>query len=258
MARRHAPPENAHTQRWMVSYADLMTLLFALFVVLYAASNINSEKFYDMRRALEVRFSETTNVPMTDEVREFLQSPSMDGLNQALNPEKEPSLVDQRLLQISDINAALPANEYMVSTMDQWISIEVPMSKLFRWEPGSKRYGTRITREGAKTMVELVNVFAKSEQAINIEVFSADTHDDDNPWQHGALQGAAIVQYLQVEGIKPSRLSVVNYGPYQPVATNEDEQGRQLNARVNFMIDRTGWARERLKTVTKRHLHPET
>jgi len=258
MPRRHSPPETAHTQRWMVSYADLMTLLFALFVVLYAASNINSEKFYEMRRALEVRFSQTSDVPMSDAVRKFLEAPSVEGFNQALNPDKPSSSLSQRLLQISDISAALPENKYTLSGIDQWISIEVPMSKLFRWEPGSKRYGTRITREGAKTMIELVNVFAESEQAINIEVFSADTHDDDNPWQHGALQGAAIVQYLQLEGIKPSRLAVSNYGPYQPVATNEDEQGRQLNARINFLIDRSGWARERLKTVTKRHLQPET
>ncbi|EAT12580.1 chemotaxis protein MotB [Oceanobacter sp. RED65] len=242
----------------MVSYADLMTLLFALFVVLYAASNINSEKFYEMRRALEVRFSETSNVPVSEAVRQFLEAPSVEGLNQALDPEKESSTLPQRLLQISDISAALPENEYTLSTMDQWISIEVPMGKLFRWDNRQNRYGSRITQEGAKTMVELVNVFAEGDEAINIEVFSADTLDDDNPWQHGAMQGAAIVQYLQLEGLQPSRLAVSNYGPYQPIATNDDEQGRQLNARVNFMIDRTGWARERLKTVTKRHLQPDT
>lgn len=258
MPRRHSPPESAHTQRWMVSYADLMTLLFALFVVLYAASNINSEKFYEMRKALEVRFSETANVPMSDAVKKFLDAPSVDGLNQALNPEKSPAALSQRLLQISDISAALPETDYTLSTMDQWISIEVPMDRLFRWEESQNRYGTRITREGTETIMELVNAFAQSDQAINIEVFSADTHEDDNPWQHGALQGAAIVQYLQLEGIKPSRLAVSNYGPYQPIATNEDKQGRQLNARVHFMIDRTGWARDRLKTVTKRHLQPDT
>lgn len=52
MARRHKPPESTHPHRWMVSYADFMTLLFAFFVVMYAVSVVNNQKFERMSHAL--------------------------------------------------------------------------------------------------------------------------------------------------------------------------------------------------------------
>ena len=52
MARRHRPPESAHVMRWMVSYADFVTLLFAFFVVLYTISSVNNKKFDELSTAL--------------------------------------------------------------------------------------------------------------------------------------------------------------------------------------------------------------
>ena len=72
MPRRHRPPENVHTQRWMVSYADFMTLLFAFFVVLYASSVIHKETFSDVSEMLNETFSNSVKLNIPEPVHEFL------------------------------------------------------------------------------------------------------------------------------------------------------------------------------------------
>ncbi|WP_396587181.1 flagellar motor protein MotB [Bermanella sp. R86510] len=250
MPRRHTPPDSAHVHRWMVSYADLMTLLFAVFAVLYAASSINNEKFDSMKQALEGIFAKQSSDSISGSLRQWVAASPLSEPDAPLNKEN----LDSRLLQISDIKVNAVMSDFTLSTMDQWIGIEVPMSRLFTWQSERQSYDTRITMDGAQALEELAQSFTDVDNKIVVEVFTGDTTGQSNPWLLGARQGSAIVQYLQDEGIAPTRIAMTNYGPFQPIASSADEEGRQLNYRVMFLLDRSTETRQRLKAVTERHL----
>ena len=129
------------------------------------------------------------------------------------------------------------------------MQLEVPLDALFSSQK------TQLNFEGEQLLNKLASSFRKFENPINIEVFGDNlATKKKNPWLLSASQGASIVQFLALEDVDMPRMAVVAYGPFQPIATNDDEEGRSLNRRVLFLIDRRTLKRERIKTVTKQHL----
>lgn len=253
MARRHRPPESVHAHRWMVSYADFMTLLFAFFVVLYASSSVNEHKFEKMSQALmgifETQGSFALPINLSDIIPPVIYEP--DGRNQDDDDHLDIQLEQNNLQTVVEENlkTRLTQPEFSLQKYDHWLKLEVQADKLF--QPKS----TQLSVEGEGVIVDIAHTFSKFKHPINIEIYGDVPLDEEgNPWQHSAMQGASIVHLLTLERIDPSRLAVVAYGPYQPVATNDDEEGRKINRRVVFMIDRTGNLRDHTKTVTDVHL----
>jgi chemotaxis protein MotB len=253
MARRHKPPESSHPDRWMVSYADFMTLLFAFFVVMYAMSVVNNQKFERMSQALLGIFESpaafSLPVKLTDILPPVIYTP--DGENH----DDEDHLDIQRMqnnLQVlvqKNITDLLTQPEFKLEKNNDWLQIEVQADQFF--QVGS----TELSLGGEQIIAKLAKTFQQFKHSINIEVFSdVTTGDGLNNWQLSASQGARIAHELTMESILPARLAVSAYGPYHPVATNDDEEGRSINRRVLFMIDRTGKQRESTKIVTDRHL----
>lgn len=253
MPRRHKPPESNHPHRWMVSYADFMTLLFAFFVVMYAVSVVNNQKFERMSHALVGLFESPSAFPVPIKLADIL--PPVIYQPESVNHADEDHMDIQDLqnnlqaLVQENINSLLKQPEFNLEMSNDWLQIEVQGDQFF--QPGK----ADLTLEGEQVLVTLAKTFLQFEKAINIEVFTDTVGSDKiNNWQLSALQGSAIAQLLTMEGIVPERLGVSAFGPYHPVATSDDEEGRSINRRVNFMIDRTGTLRDRTKIVTNRHL----
>lgn len=253
MARRHKPPETVHPNRWMVSYADFMTLLFAFFVVLYASSSVNDHKFEKVSHALVGIFEGpaafSLPVKLSDILPPVIYTP--DGENHYDDDHLDIQLEQNNLQQVMEqsLKKRLTQPEFTLVQYNHWLKLEVQADQLF--EPGS----SQISANGEGVIIDLAHSFSKFKHPINIEIFNdvADL-ENGNPWQLSAMQGASIVHLLTLEDIHPSRLASVAYGPFQPVATNDDEEGKKINRRVVFMIDRTGKMRDRTKTVTDVHL----
>lgn len=258
MARRHRPPESAHVMRWMVSYADFVTLLFAFFVVLYTISSVNNKKFDELSTALSGVF---------DRKDMSFQPIQLDAIFPIAIPqiphESAQDTEDSQQEYLADAQQALAKfrqqlesfvqpDEYSLMAAENWIHLEIPADLIFVPKTDV------LTEKGAVYLNELAKVFGTFANAINVEAFSAPDNvqelSDENLWQLSALQAASVTYHLILEGVDPSRLAAVGYGPYHPIATAEDEEGQALNRRLAFMIDRTPQQRERIKTVTKRHL----
>ena len=251
MARRHRPPESAHPHRWMVSYADFMTLLFAFFVVLYAASSVHKEKFEKISQALIGIFESpsgfTTPISLTDILPPIIYEPQQDNYDDDdyLDIQAEQNNL-QALLQES-LKDELKQPEFRMEEMNHWILIEMPLDRLFENDD--------LGMEGEMILGQLAKTLSRFKHPINVEVHTSGADlKADNPWQVSAELGAKLVNFLVLEGVAPQRLALVGFGPYQPVATNDDSEGETINRRVHFMIDRTGQLRERSGTVTNAHL----
>ena len=258
MARRHRPPESAHVMRWMVSYADFVTLLFAFFVVLYTISSVNNKKFEQLSTALSGIFDrkDMSFTPIQLDAIFPIATPHLpQDQPQGSESPSEEYLADakQTIAKFrQELQSVVQPDEYSLMAAENWIHLELPADLIFVPKTDV------LTEQGAVYLNELAKLFGTFANAINVEAFSAPDNvqelSDENLWQLSALQAASVTYHLILEGVDPARLAAVGYGPYHPIATAEDEEGQALNRRLVFMIDRTPQQRERIKTVTKRHL----
>ncbi len=253
MARRHKPPESAHAMRWMVSYADFITLLFAFFVVMYAISSVNNKKFDQVTEVLSGIFEQAPKSWQPIQLEAIFntvvrQSGSAPQDVSPIAENTERAMADL----IAELETLAESESLHLFGDSRWIQLEVPADKIFN------KHRLTMSASGEALINKLAKKFTLFGNPINVEVFADEpisrNADLTDPWELTAVQAAHLVQLLILENVKPSRLAAVGYGQYQPIATNDDEEGRALNRRVVFLIDSAGKQRERIKIVTKRHL----
>lgn len=252
MPRRHAPPESVHAQRWMVSYADFMTLMFAFFVVLYASSSLNDEKFKQMSDVFIGVFDQPAALSLPQDFQ-TLMSQLSDSLKQPdekvdeiLNLDKNEERLHNSLQALIDQSINKP--RVSLNKVRQFLQLEIPSDYIFNSNTGV------VSMEGEYILSQLADVFESIPNFISVEVFTDDQVDQSNPWRLASSQGMAILQLLTLDDVSPLRLAAVNYGPFQPIATNDDEDGQSINRRVLFLIHSTSESVNRIKTVTDAHL----
>jgi chemotaxis protein MotB len=253
MPRRHSPPESVNTQRWMVSYADFMTILFAFFVVLYGASSLNDEKFQQMSQVFEAVFDKPAALTLPEDIESL-----MSELSASLTSEQDTQVDSAKSLNENQekLQTALKAvieqsiNKPGVNLkkVPHYLQLEIPTDYIFQAD------SARVSIEGEYILSQLADVFEVIPNFIDIEVFTDDQVSKFNPWQLSANQGMAILQLLTLDDVSPLRLATVNYGPFQPVATNDDEDGQSINRRLLFLIHDNDETINRIKTVTDAYL----
>lgn len=252
MPRRHLAPESVHAQRWMVSYADFMTLMFAFFVVLYGASSLNDEKFQQMSQVFVGVFDQPAALTLPQNFEE-LMSEFSQGLTQKKAAEKQTEALTEEEAKLQQslekfIEQSINKPRVNLNHTSQYLQLEIPADYIFSGNTAS------ISIEGEYILAQLADIFQNIPNFISIEVFTDNQVLQNNPWQLAANQGMAILQLLTLDDVSALRLSTVNYGPFQPIATNDDEDGQSINRRVLFLIHENNESVNRIKTVTDAHL----
>lgn len=252
MPRRKPVELNVNHERWLVSYADFITLLFAFFVVMYSVSQVNEGKYralsetlvqaFEPSRSLKpIQVGDPSPAPSTsaidlpgaaggENVLEQLGSSGQLGVLQELSEiftEHFSSLIEDQLVQVD-------SNEF-------WLQIQVKDSILF--ESGS----AEPSAQARAIFAEIANVLKGYDNPVQVE-----GHTDNLPirnlrypsnWELSAARATAIVKLLEADDVAAQRLSAVGYGEHQPVASNESAEGRARNRRVVLMIAKAQIAR---------------
>jgi chemotaxis protein MotB len=267
--RKNEPQVNH--ERWLISYADFITLLFAFFVVMYSISQVSESKY----RILSETFVEAFNRPNDSQSNPDPQqntAPSNDPIvpldmgkaasEQATANEQMVIISDQtfddstptvdetrdpieatkksdELSQISDLVSEKFSNLIgqgliQVASNELWLQIELKDSILF---PS----GSAETSEQAQKIFDDIAAILKNyENPVQVEGFTDNVPISSarypTNWELSSARASAIVKYLAARGVAPERLSAVGYGEYQPVASNETPEGRAQNRRVAIMI----------------------
>ena len=253
MPRRHAPPESVHAHRWMVSYADFMTLMFAFFVVLYSASSLNDEKFNQMSQVFVGVFDQPAALALPQNFQSLIDqfSDTLAQTDDAVGEESQAPDENRAPLQRDlkrVIEQSINKPRVNLKKVQRYLQLEIPADYLF------KANTANVSVEGGYILAQLADVFEGIPNFISIEVFTDNQVPDANPWQLAANQGMALLQLLTLDDVSPLRLSTINYGPFQPIATNDDEEGQSINRRVLFLIHDNDDSVNRVKTVTDAHL----
>ena len=191
-----------YINRWIVSYADLITLLLAFFLVLYS---INVTKYQEHK---------ITHTP------EIKHETLKDGY---LDIEKT---VQDKLLNIKDIQLLKDTRGYIIRINNDLL-----------FDEGS----SELNQNSESTLNKVVEILAKIKNPVIIEGHTDSTpiktEKYPSNWELSTGRATNLIKYMVDTGkISPERLSAVGYGEYVPVADNTSNNGRKLNRRVDIII----------------------
>jgi chemotaxis protein MotB len=239
MARKkyEEPPENG--DRWLVSYADFITLLFAFFVVMYAISVVNEGKYRVLSDALGSAFGGRAAPAARAEQRAQVEPPlPLSSLVARRRAEAMRREKDRLTALARQLNATLAplvkAGKVHVIQSARGVSVEINASVLF--DSGD----ARLTGDSVEALGAVAGLLKADSHAIQVE-----GHTDNLPianalfasnWELSAVRASSVVRLFIDSGMAPERLTAVGHGATQPVASNDDPLGRARNRRVAVTI----------------------
>ncbi|WP_263139345.1 flagellar motor protein MotD [Pseudomonas sp. RIT-PI-AD] len=264
MARRRREEEHENHERWLVSYADFITLLFAFFVVMYSISSINEGKYKVLSDSLVGVFSDPQRsikpIPVGEE-RPKTTEPDHSLVDD--NPQAEAVVGDTAKDPLQAIAASvreafgdmIMSDQLTIRGNELWVEIELSSSLLF---PS----GDAIPNDAAFTIIEKVaKILAPFENPVHVEGFTDNlpikTAQFPSNWELSAARSASIVRLLAMGGVNPGRLAAVGYGEFQPVADNASAEGRAKNRRVVLVISRNLEVRRSISGVGSANAQPD-
>jgi chemotaxis protein MotB len=264
MARRRRVEEHENHERWLVSYADFITLLFAFFVVMYSISSLNEGKYKVLSQALIGAFNEPDRslkpIPIGDE-KPLTIMPSEPLIKDS--EEVDAGLAQSSITplqaianQVSDaFGDLIKSNQMTVRGNELWIEIELNSSLLF----GS---GDAMPSDVAFNLIEKVaNILSPFDNPVHVEGFTDDqpirTAQYPTNWELSSARAASIVRMLAIDGINPARMASVGYGEFQPVSPNTTAEGRAHNRRVVLVISRNLEVRRSLTGSGRANAQPD-
>lgn len=245
MARRRRPEEHANHERWLVSYADFITLLFAFFVVMYSISSINEGKYKVLSDSMVGAFNQPDRsikaIPIGDErPRTIAPDRSLTDDIDGSDSSSERGPADPLETIASDVRNAfgdlMKTEQLTVRGNELWVEITLNSSLLF---PS----GDAIPNDAAFSIIEKVaKILAPYENPVHVEGFTDNlpirTAQFPTNWELSAARAASIVRMMAMEGVAPGRMAAVGYGEFQPVADNATADGRARNRRVVLVVSR--------------------
>ena len=254
--------ENAHLERWLISYADYMTLMFALFVVLYAFALAKEENYRYLTESLSDIFHLAGPAGQESKGADLLLAKdSLSEIEQhhpGLLPESgsDPVEGDSQLVNLDKPLAGTPFSSMKeqlstdllelieegyvnVDQKDDWLTIELSSGLLFGSGSAAPRGSTRQIIQQILQTVGKANNYIRvrgytDNQPINNELYQSN-------WQLSVARATAIVEVMQSLGVAPPRLAIEGYGEFQPKDSNDTVQGRANNRRVVIALSRFGW-----------------
>lgn len=265
--KRAEEPEKENSERWLLTYSDMITLLMIFFVVLYSMSIVDANKFKAMAESLNVTLGSGT--PSTIDIATEPMGPSMLEPGSPTSKAPAPGTTDdedntadthgasedigsgagdvnQENMTIEQIKAKLDRfaldngieTKLVTSVEERGLVVSIQDTLLF--ESGS----ATITPNARQILDKISVVLASSPNYIKVE-----GHTDNLPirteqfpsnWELSVLRATNVVHIMSTEGgISPDRLSATGYGEYRPIASNDTEAGRARNRRVDLVILRS-------------------
>jgi chemotaxis protein MotB len=225
----------ASHERWLISYADFITLLFAFFVVMYAISVVNTGKYKTLSDALGDAFGGRPETPQASSTVEQLPLTNLIARKRADAARRERERLNTLARDLSASLAPLVQNgQVRVSQTGRGVTVEINAKVLF--EEGQAALGG----EARATLGSVATLLRGEPYAIEVE-----GHTDNLPianplypsnWELSTVRASSVVRLFIDSGVASGRLTAVGHAANQPVAPNSDEAGRGRNRRVVVTI----------------------
>lgn len=265
--KRQEEPEKENSERWLLTYSDLITLLMVFFVVLYSMSQIDANKFKAVAQSLSVALG--GGAASQIDVGSSMSGPSIFETGTPQNNTTQPGTTkemdkttnvneagsgiksgqgnsDAENMTIEGIKAKLDKfatdngiQAQLVSSIEER-GLVISIQETLLFESGS----ADITPRAREILDKINTVLATAPNYIKVE-----GHTDNLPintgrfpsnWELSVLRATNVLHIMAAPGtISPDRLSAAGYGEYRPLASNDTEAGRARNRRVDLVILRS-------------------
>jgi chemotaxis protein MotB len=264
MARRKKHEEHVNAEAWAIPYGDLVTLLFALFTVMYAMSSVNEGKFRILSDSMIAAFNGAPKTlrpvnlgekepgkggekPLVGITPTALikmdERTTPDGSLVPRDPTKTESMHNADLpgalirmqRQVQDaMQSLIDAKLVTVRRENMWLEIEINADILFPSGSGD------FTTAAEPVLDKLAEVLKPFPNPIRVE-----GHTDDRPiktaqfpsnWELSAARAASVVHQFTRQGVDPLRLEIVGFGQFHPRQPNDTNEGRNANRRVVILV----------------------
>ncbi|MDA8205281.1 MAG: OmpA family protein [Thermaerobacter sp.] len=237
--RRKNPDEHANKKsdnagglRWLLTYSDMITLLLALFIVLYALASTDNQKFQAMATALAKEFN-AVSVVGTAPGPSMIAGQSGTQATAPVAPHLSPTLshLVQRLQQAVD--AAHLQSEVTIRLNAAGVRVSLEANLLF---PSAL---ATLSPKAVTLLQKIGTILDTVPNAVEVigDTDSTPIHTAQYPsnWQLGAARSANVTQLL-ASRMAPTRLIQVSFSKYEPIAGNYTSAGRQANRRVDLLV----------------------
>lgn len=250
--RHAAEPENH--ERWLITYADLITLLMVFFIVLYAMSKVEESKADALIKSLHNAFNHVVVI----ETKSAGSEPTHEKPDHVPSPDKTKNNVqttmDQRKLQ------EFKKNEQQLQELKQKLQqyieehqlqnviilndiprgIEISLKDLILFDSGKAEL-----KQDAYPILDVILGLVKTvDNPINIEGHTDDraikTAKFPSNWELSAARALTVLHHFEQNNIQAERLRFTGYGEFKPLVINNTPENRQANRRVNIVILRKG------------------
>jgi len=258
--------EEANHDRWLISYADFITLMFAFFVVMYSISSVSEGKYRVLSDALNQAFDSnqetTSQVPNPIElpilqslpyeqadgtikaepvegIKEEILAENDEQAEDLAKPSSEQDRIKKSLGEIADDirYEVLPfIDEQLISVNNSDTAIEVEIKSQLLFPSGN----ARLVSKAIPVLSNLATIFSTFNNPIQVEGFTDNqpikTTTFPSNWELSAARAASVVHLFMRKGIDPTRMSAVGFAEFRPIADNNTKEGRQENRRVLIVI----------------------
>jgi chemotaxis protein MotB len=241
--RNDEPTDNQ--ERWLVSYSDFITLLFAFFVVMYAISSVNDGKYRVLSSSLVSAFkNSSSSTSESSQAAEFspLQNEhsnqgSLIKLADNFNIQKVRKQEKMKGMAKNILHALEPLvkdGQVRVTQNSLGITVEINASVLF--SPGQ----AKLAENSILSLQAVANVIKDHEHKINVEGHTdnlpINTENFPSNWELSSARASSVIRLFIEKGVEAHRLTAIGYGENRPIESNEIFEGRKRNRRVTVMI----------------------
>ena len=258
MARKKKPEEHANHERWMVSYADFITLLFACFVVMYSISVVNQGKYKVLSESLVAAFKDPKKSLEPIQVGEVVRAPAdlpdlgsnpQPIMSRPINPRNLPEVDQLSSDDLIDVSEQLDeiqrsVEEAMKDLIEEglisirrsqfWLEIEINTSILF--SSGRSVLFPQII----SVLQRLAQIMVGLPNQVHVEGYTdtvpIETEKFESNWELSGGRASTVVRLFQATGVEPQRLAAIGYGENHPIGDNSTVEGRAKNRRVVVVV----------------------
>jgi len=230
--KKHKPHEEEGGEAWLLPYSDLMTLLLAVFIVLFAVSNIDKAKSEQMAAEFSQQMmNKSYNAAAAVEVPDA--TPTGAAIEQIKNEKDKMAALKAELdakLKKENLTAS-------VKTSIDERGLVISLNNAIFFDSGS----AELKKDYENTLLEIGSMISVMNNFIRVE-----GHTDNVPmnsslyrsnWDLSAARAANVVRLLTGgTSIPPERMIAVGYGEYRPIADNSTEEGRAKNRRIDIIV----------------------
>ncbi len=225
-------------ERWLVSYADFITLLFAFFVVMYAISSVNDGKYRVLSDSLVSAFGKVPpnpDLPPLAVPAPAQLKPQQIAAKKYVAQRKQQEKMQDMARDIMTVLAPLvKEGKVRVTQSNRGITVEINASVLFA--PGQ----AALAENSSTTLRAVAQVVKDHEHEIQVE-----GHTDNAPirtvnfpsnWELSTARASSVVRLFIDSGVNARRLTALGYGENRPVESNDAPPGRARNRRVTVTV----------------------